>query len=75
MQKLGDRISRFQLRGGNHIQLLAGGDVAYPAMLAAIESAEHSIALQSYIFDNDRMGRQFVDALIRAKKEAFKSEY
>lgn len=68
LQKLGDRISHFQLRGGNHIQLLAGGDVAYPAMLAAIESADHSIALQSYIFDNDRMGRLFVDALIRAKK-------
>lgn len=68
LQTLGDRISHFQLRGGNHINLLAGGDAAYPAMLAAIEKAEHSIALQSYIFDSDRIGKQFADALIRAKE-------
>lgn len=68
LQTLGDHISHFQLRGGNHIQLLAGGDEAYPAMLSAIENAEHSIALQSYIFDNDRLGRRFVEALMRAKK-------
>lgn len=68
LQKLGDRISRFQLRGGNHIQLLAGGDAAYPAMLEAIEQAEHSIALQSYIFDSDRIGMRFAQALIRAKE-------
>lgn len=68
LQILGDHISHFQLRGGNHIKLLAGGDAAYPAMLAAIENAEHSIALQSYIFDSDRIGQQFADALIKAKE-------
>lgn len=68
LQTLGDHISHFQLRNGNHIQLLAGGDEAYPAMLAAINEAEHSIALQSYIFDSDRIGKQFADALIRAKE-------
>lgn len=67
LQILGDRISHFQLRSGNHIQVLVSGDESYPAMLEAIESAEHSIALQSYIFDNDRIGKQFVDALVRAQ--------
>lgn len=66
LQKLGDRISFFQLRDGNHIQLLRGGDQTYPAMLKEIEAAEHSIALQSYIFDSDRIGQQFVEALLRA---------
>ena len=68
MHVLGDHISRFQLRGGNHIKLLAGGDQAYPAMIAAIHSAEKSIALQTYIFDNDQVGRQFVDALVEAQE-------
>lgn len=68
LQTLGNQISYFQLRSGNHIQLLQGGDEAYPAMLDAIHQAEHSIALQSYIFDNDRIGQQFVDALVKAKQ-------
>ena len=67
LQILGDHVSHFQLRGGNHIKLLAGGDEAYPAMLKAINNAEHSIALQSYIFDNDLIGQKFAEALIRAK--------
>jgi len=65
---LGDRISHFQLRAGNRIEMLNGGDEAYPRMLQAIENAQKTIALQTYIFDNDRMGRQFVDALKRAKE-------
>lgn len=68
LQRLGDHISYFQLRGGNHIQVFMGGDETYPAMLEAIETAEHSIALQSYIFDSDRIGKQFVDALVRAQE-------
>lgn len=63
---LGDRISHFQLRDGNNVELLDGGDEAYPKMLQAIHSAKKTIALQTYIFDNDRIGRQFVEALKQA---------
>jgi cardiolipin synthase len=35
-------------------------------MLAAIESAKHSIGMTSYIFDNDPTGKLFIDALCRA---------
>ena len=54
------------LTSGNKIQPLVNGDAAFPAMLAAIESAKKSISLVSYIFDNDPTGRQFVAALERA---------
>ncbi|HUG57037.1 MAG TPA: cardiolipin synthase [Candidimonas sp.] len=67
LKVLGDRISRFPLRDGNHIQTLAGGDQAYPAMIAAIEGATKSIALQTYIFDDDIEGRKIVAALAQAK--------
>lgn len=63
---LGDRISRFQLRNGNHIRVLAGGDQAYPAMLEAIDKAKSTIALQSYIFDHDAMGQRFAESLAAA---------
>ncbi len=67
LRVLGDRMSRFPLRDGNHIKMLEGGDQAYPAMIAAIDSAQKSIALQTYIFDNDSEGRKIVDALVRAQ--------
>lgn len=66
LRVLCDRVSRFPLHDGNHIRLLDSGDEAYPAMLAAIEGASQSIALQTYIFDHDRIGLKFVQALARA---------
>ena len=44
------------------------GDETYPAMLAAIEAAQTTISLCSYIFNHDRIGKQFVEALGRAVK-------
>jgi cardiolipin synthase len=51
---------------GNHITPLHSGETAYPAMLAAIDSAQRSIGMSTYIFDNDRIGAKFIDALHRA---------
>lgn len=68
LRVLGNQISRFPLRTGNNIQLLRGGDEAYPAMLDAIDKAKHTIALQTYIFDNDSIGNYFVEALSHAVK-------
>jgi cardiolipin synthase len=61
-----ERVVERPLTSGNQIQPLVNGDEAFPAMLAAIESAKKSISLTSYIFDNDPTGRQFVAALQRA---------
>ena len=52
---------------GNSVEALVDGVQAYPAMLEAIESAQASIMLASYIFHGDGIGAQFVDALARAK--------
>lgn len=68
LRTLGDHVSRFPLRDSNNIQMLVGGDQAYPAMIAAIDDAKETIGLQTYIFDNDPEGQKFVEALARAKK-------
>lgn len=60
------RVVERPLLPGNHIQPLVNGDEAFPVMLAAIDSAQKSISLVSYIFDNDATGQQFVAALERA---------
>lgn len=68
LRVLGDRISHFPLRDGNNIQILSGGDETYPAMIAAINQAQKSVALQTYIFDDDPEGRKVADALTQAHK-------
>jgi cardiolipin synthase A/B len=60
------RVVAQPLTAGNSIEPLVNGDAAFPAMLAAIESAKKSVSLCSYIFDNDESGRKFVAALARA---------
>lgn len=62
------RITGRQAAEGNAIACLHSGDEAYPRMIAAIEAARTSIALSTYIFRHDRVGRSFVDALTRAHR-------
>ena len=52
------------LTAGNAVTPLVGGDAAYDAMLAAIDGAERSVALTTYIFKADAAGVRFVEALI-----------
>ena len=66
MQRLGDAVGRCKLTSGNRITLLSTGDAAYSAMLAAIDAAERSIMLETYIFDRDGAGKRFVEALSAA---------
>ena len=60
------RVVAQPLSAGNKIEPLVNGDEAFPAMLAAIDSAQKSVSLCTYIFDNDAAGEQFVAALGRA---------
>jgi cardiolipin synthase len=62
------RVAKQPLTAGNKLEPLVNGDAAFPSMLAAIDSAQKSISLCSYIFDNDAIGRKFVAALERAVK-------
>lgn len=51
---------------GNTVVPLFDGEQAFPAMLAAIEEAKHTVRLQTYIFEADPVGDQFVAALAAA---------
>ncbi|WP_020398444.1 phospholipase D-like domain-containing protein [Kordiimonas gwangyangensis] len=64
--RLAGRVTGLPLTLGNKITPLGGGRAAYDAMLDAIEKAEHTIALTTYIFQADQAGRKFVSALARA---------
>jgi cardiolipin synthase A/B len=68
LARLGDRVAERPLLPGNSVAILRGGDAAYPAMIEAIDAAKESVSLVTYIFDYDRSGKNFVEALIRAGK-------
>ena len=56
------------LLAGNSVEDLVDGVQAYPAMLDAINGAQRSVMLASYIFNGDGIGAQFVEALTRARE-------
>ncbi|MFQ5889547.1 MAG: phospholipase D-like domain-containing protein [Gemmatimonadota bacterium] len=66
LRRLLDGIARRPLTDGNDVRMLVNGDEAYPEMIAAIDAAERTVALATYIFDNDAAGRLFLDALAGA---------
>lgn len=54
------------LVAGNRLTLLRNGAEFFPALIAAIESALADVRLETYIFEDDEVGRAVADALVRA---------
>jgi len=48
---------------GNSITTLVNGNQIFPAMLGAIRSAKRSISLETYVFEDGEIARQFTEAL------------
>lgn len=68
LEQLCQRLTGNPLLEGNRITVLENGDAAYPEMLRAIDGAQVSLSLASYIFDNDRAGQAFLQALTSARR-------
>lgn len=64
--RMGRAVARRELLAGNRVDMLCNGEQAYPAMLAAIGQARHSVWLTTYIFDRGHAGESFAQALRRA---------
>lgn len=54
---------------GNKLLLLQDGPATYKAMLADIRAAKNHINLETYIFDDDEIGRQFADLLLEKRAQ------
>lgn len=68
LERAGDRITQHRAERGTAVTVLHNGDEAYPKMIAAIDAAEASVALTSFIFRADDAGGCFIDALVRARR-------
>ncbi len=64
-----DAIVGSPLTVGNRVQLLQDGPATYRAMLAAISAARDHINMETYILDDDDVGREFAQALIAKQRQ------
>ena len=58
--------------GGNRVQELLNGEQIFPAMLAAIRSAKHTITFETYIYWSGDIGREFAEALAERSRVGVK---
>lgn len=55
-------------RRGNSIALLENGEAFFPAVIAAVESAEAEVVIETFIWAEDKVGVQLHQALIAAAR-------
>lgn len=58
--------SRYRFTSGNDVRLFGSGAALFGAMIERIEAATHDVALETYIFTDDNLGRAVSAALVRA---------
>lgn len=68
LNRMSESLSQRPLTAGNAIDSLLSGEVAYEAMIESIHGATQSITLSTYIFDRDRAGLRFGEALVEARQ-------
>lgn len=68
LARVSQAVTRRPLVGGNQISMLHNGEHAYPEMLKAIDQAERSVYLATYLFETNTTGRRFIESLTRASK-------
>lgn len=56
----------------NDVNLLESGTAFFPALIAALDAAEHDVLFETYIFAEDPTGDLVRDALIRAAQRGVK---
>ena len=62
-------VERNHVLRGNRVELLVDGEEFYPALWRAVEEAEASIHVQTFIVGRDRVGHELVGALSRRAED------
>ncbi len=67
--RVGVRVGAFPPAPGNAVTLYHATDLAYPALLEAIEAARHHVHLEFFILRSDGTGQRLYDLLAKKAKE------
>ncbi|MFV0379028.1 MAG: cardiolipin synthase [Mangrovibacterium sp.] len=57
------------LTNNNKLEILTNGDKAFPSIFKALEEARHHIHIEFYIVENDTIGNQLREILVRKASE------
>ncbi|MGN6178365.1 MAG: cardiolipin synthase [Mucilaginibacter sp.] len=63
------------LTGNNNVRLLLNGEHKFPEVIPALEAAKHHIHMEYYIFEDDTIGNQIKEILIRKASEGVKVRF
>jgi cardiolipin synthase len=69
LNNLARRFGAQRLTTGNHVDFYHQGPPCFAAMLEAIKAARHHIHLETFIFQPDETGRQFLEILSAKARE------
>ncbi len=72
LQTLASELGWLPFLKGNSVQLLVDGQIAFPAMLAAIAAAQNYILFCFYTVRDDELGREFQRALINKAQQGIR---
>jgi cardiolipin synthase A/B len=64
-----ESVTESPLTKGNKVTLLADGQAAYAAMFKVIQNAKNNINLETFIIEDDEVGRKFSDLLLQKQAE------
>ena len=64
-----ESVTESPLTKGNKVSLLADGQATYAAMFQAIRNARYHINLETFILEDDEIGRKFIDLLLQKQSE------
>jgi cardiolipin synthase len=62
-------VSGRPLVAGNKVTLLIDGPATYGAMLKAVREAKHNINIETFIFEDDEVGRLFAEEFLKKQAE------
>lgn len=57
------------LTSGNKLEILKDGQATFASIFEAVKKAKHHIHLEYYIYDNDNIGKQLTELLLKKRKE------
>ncbi len=64
-----ESVTESRLSKGNKVTLLADGQATYAAMFEVIRHAKEHINLETFILEDDEIGRKFIDLLLQKQGE------
>jgi cardiolipin synthase A/B len=72
---LAKTLSRKPTSMNNQVSLLTNGETKFPALLKSLDQAKHHIHIEYYIYEDDQIGDEVAEMLIKKAKQGVKVRF